>query len=350
MRDRDAPTPVDAMVRLVRAYARKVRSEARWSRATLPEFSSVSSSPDSFMSSRHRGSRLRGFRVVFEFGPDSESAPSPSLLSPSHVLLSPSHVLLSSCSHDISGGVAGEHPPFSNGRRPRLSNLTGECSRVDGSGGDGSGDDGRSGDSDGGGRVRTVGSSRTAAIVCKVKVKEAKAERRRVSGEAGALDLVSISYIFVLVNSECGVHLWSLACDTDHGFDVMLPAGCLGRACMQDQVSRELTMERPMRGGSDSHRPREDGGGDAGEHTSKTRVMIDGAEGSNKTRAWQLAVPFFTVCCFELSRAVAERLMFSQGVTAVHGRRNVPCLQSLKLRINMFRQRAGFCDDLVQRP
>jgi hypothetical protein len=34
------PTPAEAMARLVRMYARKVRSEARWSRATLPEFSS----------------------------------------------------------------------------------------------------------------------------------------------------------------------------------------------------------------------------------------------------------------------------------------------------------------------
>ena len=30
-----------AMTRLVRVYARKVRSEARWSRATEPEFSRV---------------------------------------------------------------------------------------------------------------------------------------------------------------------------------------------------------------------------------------------------------------------------------------------------------------------
>ena len=34
-------TPVLAMTRLVRVYARKVRSEARWSRATEPEFSRV---------------------------------------------------------------------------------------------------------------------------------------------------------------------------------------------------------------------------------------------------------------------------------------------------------------------
>ena len=38
----DLPTPVDAIVRLVRTYARKVRSDARWSRATLPAFSRVS--------------------------------------------------------------------------------------------------------------------------------------------------------------------------------------------------------------------------------------------------------------------------------------------------------------------
>lgn len=38
----DAPTPALANARLVRTYARKVRSEARWSRATLPEFSRTS--------------------------------------------------------------------------------------------------------------------------------------------------------------------------------------------------------------------------------------------------------------------------------------------------------------------
>lgn len=37
-----APTPVDAIAKLVRTYAKKVRSAARWSRATLPVFSSVS--------------------------------------------------------------------------------------------------------------------------------------------------------------------------------------------------------------------------------------------------------------------------------------------------------------------
>lgn len=38
----DTPTPDEAMAKLVRMYARKVRSEARWSRATLPEFTNVS--------------------------------------------------------------------------------------------------------------------------------------------------------------------------------------------------------------------------------------------------------------------------------------------------------------------
>lgn len=38
----DAPTPADANERLVRTYARKVRSEARWSRATEPVFCRVS--------------------------------------------------------------------------------------------------------------------------------------------------------------------------------------------------------------------------------------------------------------------------------------------------------------------
>jgi hypothetical protein len=38
----DAPTPADAKERLVRTYARKVRSDARWSRATEPVFRRVS--------------------------------------------------------------------------------------------------------------------------------------------------------------------------------------------------------------------------------------------------------------------------------------------------------------------
>ena len=89
MRDRDPPTPVDAMVRLVRAYARKVRSDARWSRATLPEFSSVRQSFHSLSSARQRASR-RGpcpcarprFRLL--------SRPSPSLSSLSSSTTPPS--------------------------------------------------------------------------------------------------------------------------------------------------------------------------------------------------------------------------------------------------------------------
>jgi hypothetical protein len=38
----DEPTPADAKERLVRTYARKVRSDARWSRATEPVFRKVS--------------------------------------------------------------------------------------------------------------------------------------------------------------------------------------------------------------------------------------------------------------------------------------------------------------------
>jgi hypothetical protein len=38
----DGPTPADAKERLVRTYARKVRSDARWSRATEPVFRNVS--------------------------------------------------------------------------------------------------------------------------------------------------------------------------------------------------------------------------------------------------------------------------------------------------------------------
>jgi hypothetical protein len=34
----DLPTPADAKARLVRTYAKKVRSDARWSRATDPLF------------------------------------------------------------------------------------------------------------------------------------------------------------------------------------------------------------------------------------------------------------------------------------------------------------------------
>jgi hypothetical protein len=38
----DVPTPADANERLVRTYAKKVRSDARWSRATEPVFCRVS--------------------------------------------------------------------------------------------------------------------------------------------------------------------------------------------------------------------------------------------------------------------------------------------------------------------
>ena len=40
---KNSPTPEDAIARLVLMYAKNVRSDARWSRATLPEFSSRSS-------------------------------------------------------------------------------------------------------------------------------------------------------------------------------------------------------------------------------------------------------------------------------------------------------------------
>ena len=198
---------------------------------------------------------------------------------------------------------------------------------MDGSGGDGSGDDGRSGDSDGGGRVRTVGSSRTAAIVCKVKVKEAKAERRRVSGEAGALDLVSISYIFVFVNSECGVHLWSLARGTDHGFDVILPAGCLGHACMQDQVSLELTMERPMRDGSDSQAEgrRRRGRWRAHEHDTSNdrrrgRFKQDAGVATRRTFLHSMLLRTLSGCCREthvLSRCLRRSWGAKRTVSAI---------------------------------
>lgn len=39
------PTPAEAMAKLVLTYARKVRSDARWSLATLPTFSSLSENP-----------------------------------------------------------------------------------------------------------------------------------------------------------------------------------------------------------------------------------------------------------------------------------------------------------------
>ena len=35
------PTPIDEIARLVRRYAKKVLSDAKWSLATLPEFSST---------------------------------------------------------------------------------------------------------------------------------------------------------------------------------------------------------------------------------------------------------------------------------------------------------------------
>ena len=60
-----APTPVDDIVRLVLAYARNVRSDARWSRATLPAFSSVSRRPHSLKSFCQRGSLRTDFAFCF---------------------------------------------------------------------------------------------------------------------------------------------------------------------------------------------------------------------------------------------------------------------------------------------
>lgn len=56
-------------MRLVRTYARNVRSEARWSRATLPEFSNVSAG-FSFLASSRNFFRLSS---VVTSAPDARS-------------------------------------------------------------------------------------------------------------------------------------------------------------------------------------------------------------------------------------------------------------------------------------
>jgi hypothetical protein len=45
-REGDPPTPADAKARLVRTYAKKVRSDARWSRATDPWFCRMRERPN----------------------------------------------------------------------------------------------------------------------------------------------------------------------------------------------------------------------------------------------------------------------------------------------------------------
>jgi hypothetical protein len=60
-RDReDAPTPADAKARLVRTYARKVRSDARWSRATEPVFCRVRESLNGIAVARTRSGSCLG--------------------------------------------------------------------------------------------------------------------------------------------------------------------------------------------------------------------------------------------------------------------------------------------------
>ena len=150
---RDAPTPVEAIVRLVRVYARKVRSDARWSRATLPEFSRVSMSRHCFASSRHHGSLVSSFRSRGS-GPFTSRAVAASSLS------------CCSCSSDQSG-VEVPLPLLSKRCRPRR-DISSEgwwrCWwwRSRGWAREGGGDGGRGGDTEVGRLVRTVGDSKVA--------------------------------------------------------------------------------------------------------------------------------------------------------------------------------------------
>ncbi|PIL35190.1 hypothetical protein GSI_02980 [Ganoderma sinense ZZ0214-1] len=146
-RESDAPTPVEAMVRLVRVYARKVRSDARWSRATLPEFSRVSMSRHRFDSSRHHDSLASSFFIT---GPPTSRAVAASSMS--------------CCSSDQSG-VELPLPLRDRRFRPRRDISSAAFSwwcRSLGWAREGAGEGGRGGEAEVGRLVRTVGHSRAA--------------------------------------------------------------------------------------------------------------------------------------------------------------------------------------------
>jgi len=68
----DVPTPADANARLVRTYAKKVRSDARWSRATEPVFCRVSERLNG-SGAAAEASSLPAFRRVEDVGAEGPS-------------------------------------------------------------------------------------------------------------------------------------------------------------------------------------------------------------------------------------------------------------------------------------
>lgn len=140
----DTPTPVDAIVRLVRAYARNVRSDARWSRATLPEFSRDIHSFQSATNFRQRGCFIRSRFLC-------RSRPSPSRSSDVQRSPASSDAVLRALS--ISSFLS---PDSSRGH------TSGDTARPSREGG---GDTGKSGVWEGGGLVTTVGGSRCDIVV-----------------------------------------------------------------------------------------------------------------------------------------------------------------------------------------
>jgi len=66
-------TPADANARLVRTYAKKVRSDARWSRATEPVFCRVSERMNGRAAAGETSS-LSAFRLVDDVGADGPSS------------------------------------------------------------------------------------------------------------------------------------------------------------------------------------------------------------------------------------------------------------------------------------
>ena len=68
----DVPTPADANERLVRTYAKKVRSDARWSRATEPVFRRVSERPNGSAVATETSS-LSAFRWEEDVGAEGPS-------------------------------------------------------------------------------------------------------------------------------------------------------------------------------------------------------------------------------------------------------------------------------------
>ena len=69
----DGPTPADAKERLVRTYARKVRSDARWSRATEPVFRKVSETLNGIFGISVKAAAV-GMEVSPVFGWEEEDA------------------------------------------------------------------------------------------------------------------------------------------------------------------------------------------------------------------------------------------------------------------------------------